>query len=340
MDSGAAMGTVAGRYYDGVTSRVHRVVLRVEGGQACLEGDAERRAPLDDIRVSERTTHAPRRLTFADEAVFEPDDRHALEALLLATGHRDGSVVRMQQSWRAVLVASVVLVAVLVLGYLFALPAGANLVARMLPVAVERQLGQGMLDVLDRRVFAPSKLSASRRDELAQAFARLAPPEDGAPAYHLVFRRSRIGPNAFALPSGDIVMTDEMVNLLEDDKAVLATLAHELGHLHERHLTRRLIQGSVVAAAITVVAGDAGSLLAGLPTLALDMHYSREAEQEADDYAAAMLQQNGIGLAHLERVFATLEDIEKENGVMPAYLSSHPASAERLARLRQRPHPH
>lgn len=337
MDGGATLGTaVAGRYYDGVTSRAHRVVLRVRDGHACLEGEAERSAPLNEIRVSERSTHAPRKLTFADDTVFEPDDRRAMDALLHETGHRDSTVVGMQQSWRAVLFSLVALVVVLAAGYLFALPAGAKLVAHMLPAAVERQLGDGVLDVLDRQVFKPTKLPASRRDELAQAFAQLAPPEDGAPAYRLVFRRSRIGPNAFALPSGDIVLTDELVNLLEDDKAVLATLAHELGHLHERHMTRRLIQGSVVAAAITVVVGDAGSLVAGLPAMALDMHYSRDAEQEADDYAAAMLHQNGIPLAHLERLFTTLEGLEKEHGTMPAYLASHPPSAERLARLRER----
>lgn len=333
---GGAAGEVAGRYYDGVTSRAHRVVLRVHDGEAWLEGEAERREPLAQVRVSERTAHAPRKLTFADEACFEPDERDALEALLHATGHRDSTVVRMQQSWRAVWTALAGLVFALAIGYLYVLPAAAGLVARLLPAAVERQLGQGLLDVLDSRVFDASKLPAARRTALAQAFARLAPPRDGAPPYQLVFRRSRIGPNAFALPSGDIVLTDELVELLQDDQAVLATLAHELGHLHERHLTRRLIQGSVVAAAGTVLFGDASALVAGLPALALDLRYSREAEQEADDYAVAMLRHNGIALTHLERLFATLQQMEEKEGAPPPYLSSHPPSAERLARLRRR----
>lgn len=150
----------------------------------------------------------------------------------------------------------------------------------------------------------------------------------------MVFRKSRIGPNAFALPSGDIVLTDEMVALLGDDGAVMATLAHELGHLHGRHLTRRLVQGSIVAAAGMVLYGDASSLVAGLPALALDLRHSRDAEREADDYAVALLERNGLPLAHLERVFAALHGLEKEARV-PAYLSSHPDTAERLARVRQ-----
>jgi Zn-dependent protease with chaperone function len=336
MDSG-----LTGTYFDGATSRAHRVTLAVRDGAVHLSGDVERSTPLADMRVAERIAHAPRRLTFPDEATFEAHDQAALDALLHATGHRDGKVVRAQQSWRGALAALCATAGVLVLGYLFLLPAGADLVARNLPVGVERQMGQGTLALLDRHVFSPSRLSEARRGELAARFARLVPPApvegmaDGpGPEWRLVFRKSRIGPNAFALPSGDIVMTDEMVELLKDDGAVMATLAHELGHLHGRHLTRRLVQGSIVAAAGMVLYGDASSLVAGLPALALDLHYSRDAEREADDYAIALLERNGLPLAHLERVFAVLHGLEKEARV-PAYLSSHPDTAERLARVRQ-----
>ncbi|GGX76222.1 M48 family metallopeptidase [Pseudoduganella dura] len=327
---------LTGNYFDGRTSRAHRVTLAVRDGMVHLGGDIERSTPLAQMRVAERIARAPRKLTFPDEATFEADDQGALDALLQATGHRDSPVVRAQQSWRGALAALGVTVGVVVLGYLFVLPAGADLVARTLPVAVERQMGQGTLALLDRHVFAPSRLSEARRGELAARFARLVPPgtvEGPAPVWRLVFRKSRIGPNAFALPSGDIVLTDEMVALLNDDGAVMATLAHELGHLHGRHLTRRLILGSAVAAASLLVSGDASSLVAGVPALALDLRHSRDAEREADDYAVALLERNGLPLAYLERVFVALDGLE-ENGAVPAYLSSHPATAERLARVR------
>ncbi|NRR33237.1 M48 family metallopeptidase [Oxalobacteraceae bacterium] len=351
---------VAARYFDGKTSRLHQVHLSVRAGIAYIEGEVQRSCALGELQVSERSRHAVRKLSFPDGAYLEISDTAAFAQLLEQSGQRDSWVVRAQQSWRGALLASGACVALLAAGYWLLLPAAAGLAARLLPVQIERKLGGGILEVLDQRIFQSSRLSPARQRELSAAFAALRPPGGGAQAWRIVYRSSLAGPNAFALPSGDIVLTDQMVKLLGDDQAVMGVLAHELGHLHHRHLTRRLIQGTAVATTVTLLFGDVSSILVTLPTLVLDMKYSRDAETEADDYAAAMLTQNGIGLEHLERVFAVLERIEGGDasvkpdaagggakqtetgspqsrggaGGMASYLSSHPGSAERLARLR------
>lgn len=323
---------VTGRYFDGKTSRLHRVTLTVTDGMAHLAGDVERSAPLASLRVSERARHAARKVSFDDGAWLEVDDRAAFAQLLANTGHRDTGVVRAQQSWRGVLLALGVTVGVVVASYVYVLPAAAVWVANALPVKVERQMGQGVLEILDKRALGPSKLAAARQEQLRRQFAALTAPEPDAPTWKLVFRSSRIGPNALALPSGDIVMTDELVNLLKDDQAVMAVLAHELCHLHRRHLTRRLVQSSAVAAATWVIFGDISAMLTALPTVALDMKYSRDAESEADDYAVAMLRRNGIDPEHMAQAFVKLG--EESGDRMSPYLSSHPATGERIARIR------
>jgi Zn-dependent protease with chaperone function len=328
------MSAVAARYFDGRSARLQHVMLSVEDGRAVLRGDVERSEALHTLRVSERSRHAARKVSFADGAYLEVDDRDAFAQLLRHTGHRDSLVVRLQQSWRATLAAAGATLAVLTLGYLYLLPALAAAVAAALPPAVEQQLGAGLLQVLDQRLLAPSSLSPQRQAALTQRFQRLQPLRDGVPAWRLRFRASRIGANALALPSGDIVLTDQMVLLLNDDDAVMAVLAHELGHLHAHHGMRRLIQGSVVAAVSGLVFGDVSALLATAPALLLDMHYSRDAEREADAYAMAMLQHNGIGLQHMVAVFELLQKQEqRQDGGLP-YVSSHPASAERMQRVR------
>ncbi|WP_342117092.1 M48 family metallopeptidase [Pseudoduganella sp. OTU4001] len=324
---------LAGRYFDGKTSRLHRVTLTVSGDTATLSGDVERSCALRELRVSERSAYAVRKVTFPDEACFEPDDRAAFDALLDATGHRDSVVVRMQRSWRMVLAAFAGTVAVMVPGYLYGLPLAADYIAQAMPASVERKMGQGLLELMDKRVLQPSEVDAARRQRIAASFAALQAPHADAPSYQLQFRKGNIGPNAFAMPSGDIVLTDELVNELSDG-AVLAVLAHELGHLHRRHMSRRIIQGSVVAATGGLMFGDVNGMVSTASAMLLDLNYSRDAENEADDYAADMLLHNGLPLRQLEQVFELLS--RERKGPSNAYLSTHPLSEERLARLRQR----
>lgn len=334
-DNVGAAATVAAHYFDGQTSRLYHVTLGVADDCVVLAGDIERTAPLSDMRVSERSSHAARKVTFPDGAYLEVNgavDKAALLDLLHATGYRDSRTVRWQQSWRGALLALVGAIVVLLLAYIFVLPKASDWLARALPVSMERKLGQGMLDFLDQHVFLPSTLSVARQQDLAEHFRRLAMPDNDSASHRIVFRKSKIGPNAFALPSGDIVMTDEMVRLLPDDDAVMGVLAHEMGHLHERHLTRRIIQGSAVAAAATLLFGDVSALISAAPTMLLDLKYSRDIENEADAYAIAVFQKNGIALEHLAAVFIELDKLER--GMPSPYLSSHPSSKERIARIR------
>ncbi len=48
------------------------------------------------------------------------------------------------------------------------------------------------------------------------------------------------GANAFALPGGVLFMTDALVALAEP-AAILGVLAHELGHVQQRHATRVVV---------------------------------------------------------------------------------------------------
>lgn len=335
MDERGDSAPIAAAYFDGHSSRLHRVTLQVRDGVAQVRGEAERDSPLGELRVSERSARALRRVTFPDGAYLEVRDLDAMAALLRRTGHADSWVVRLQQSWRGALAAAAGTVAALVLGYLYVLPAAADLLARAMPASMERQLGQGVLAVLDQRVFEPTRFSEQRMAQLSARFRQLQPPAGEAPQWRLVFRKSRIGPNAFALPSGDIVLTDEMVRLLEDDEAVMGVLAHELGHLHEHHITRRVIQGAVVTAGAAMLFGDVSTLLTTVPAALVDLKYSRDAERDADDYAIAMLRHNGIPLEHLARAFERMHEFEQKQGLKVAdYLSSHPATSERIARIR------
>lgn len=344
MDAPVSPAPVTAFYFDGKSSRRHTVTLQVADGVAhisSLVGDAapiERTCPIAQLRVSERLSRAARKVTYPDGAYLEIQDRHAFAELLHSTRHQDSLVVRVQQNWRATLAATATLIALLVLSYLYVLPAAAGLIARSLPLSVEQRIGAGALDFLDQHVLAPTALPEAQRAAITARFRGLTAPMENLPPYQIVFRKSRIGPNAFALPSGQIVLTDEIVTLLNDDDAVMGVLAHELGHLQRRHLMRRLIQSSAVGALATLLLGDVSAVIANVPTVLLDMKYSRDVEREADDYAIALFKANGMSRQKLAYVFEKLGQQESAgaNAIAP-YLSSHPASAERVGRILQAP---
>jgi len=307
------------------------VSLTVDDGLAILSGDVQRRCPLADLHVSERLSNASRKVTFPDGAYLEILDTAAFNALLATTGHDDSLVVQLQQSGRAIIAAVVLTTTLLTLGYLYALPALSEVVAKALPEKVERAIGTETLNFLDARMLAPSELPSERQQAIVNRFRSLTSPQDTTPGYTIVFRKSKIGPNAFALPSGHIVLTDEIVKLVDSDDAVMGILSHELGHLHERHLTRRILQSSAIGAVATVMYGDVSSVVANIPTLMLDLKYSRDAETEADDFAITMLKQNGISRSALIRTF---EKLDKDSSNRAPYLSSHPPTSDRIERIR------
>lgn len=74
-------------------------------------------------------------------------------------------------------------------------------------------------------------------------------------------------------------------------------------------------------------------MIANIPTVLLDMKYSRDVEREADDYAVELFKANGISRKKLAYVFEKLGEKEAAGGGVPPYLSSHPASAERVERI-------
>lgn len=331
---------LAAVYFDGLTSRSHRVMLAVEDGVARVTGEAERRCPLADLRVSEASRHGARIVTFPDGAFLEIDDKAAFASLLASTGHRGTLVARMQQSWRATLLAAAGMAVALLLLWRFALPLLADAVAAAVPAGVEQALGKRVLEEMDRTYFAASTLGQAEQARIAAQFAqltqsmRLTAGADGAPPYRLLFRKSRIGPNALALPSGQVVLTDELARLLQDDgDALTGVLAHELGHLQRRHLMRRVVHGAATGAAAMALFGDASAMLATVPALLLDLKYSRDAEIEADDFAAGAMAAAGLDP---ERLAEALERLAGDGGHTAAYLSSHPDTAERVARLRNR----
>lgn len=241
---------------------------------------------------------------------------------------------RTGRPWRRAALALLV-AAACVAGWQLARPLLADELADAMSPAQETRLGQGVLRELDIHTLAPSKLPLAQQERLASAFAGLQAPHEGAPPHRLLFRSGHTGALAFALPSGDIIVGDALVQALPDDAAVLAVLAHELGHLQRRHMLKRLVQEALLPAAVGMASGDMDWAVASTAALAPQMAWPQQAEVEADAYAADLLEHNGLSLRSLQEAPQALH---AQGGTQHPHLLLHPLSGERLAHLRERAH--
>lgn len=330
-------------YYDGRTSRRHAVSLR--GGSEGVEvigSGWTRHEPSAGLQVSEPIGGAPRTLTFADGSYCEVAQGRDLDTLLAAVGHRDHAVARWQNSWRLALAGVAFMLVALLAGYCWGLPWLAERTAPMIPPAAVSYMSQQVLKSLDGNMLAPSALSPERQRDLAEGLRRIAGSDPALAGSRLLFRSApKLGPNAFALPDGEVVLFDQLTALADSDEEVLGVLAHELAHVKFRHGLRQVIQSSVVAAVAASYFGDISSLLSGLTAVLLESKYSRGFELEADAYGATLMRRQGLSADGLATMLEKMERIHERKS--PAgqshadWLSSHPETAERIRRLRTMP---
>ncbi|MDE2181636.1 MAG: M48 family metallopeptidase [Alphaproteobacteria bacterium] len=337
---------VDGRYFFPHSARfvTARATLEDDG---VLKITGEDNAPLAEVRiravqVSSRLANIARRLTLPDGACFETYDNDGVDDLLREARRfgADSWVDRLERSWKSVVV-SVALAGLAGYAFVaFGIPAIAAKLAQDTPPAVSQLLAEQTMAALDRTYLKPSTLSAADRAKAEALFKRVAANEPRGPGgYHLVFRDGGVlAANAFALPDGRVVMTDELWHLVRNDEEIEGVFAHEMSHVNHAHGLTRVYEASLVPAAIAVVTGDlsqVSQLAVILPGILAQSAYSREFEQQADDDAAATMMRIG---ARPARLAAFLERLEAKTcgkgGCGPSWLGSHPRTAIRADRLR------
>lgn len=328
-------------YFDGKTSRRQPVNLIIGGGKLKVVG-RDLALIVDTRRVhrSLRVGNTPRWLYLPGGGACVTDENDAVDRITQT--RRYERMLHLCESRPAFAVIAVALVAVAV--WLLVdrgVPRAVDHIANHIPVETETTLGEQSLAGLSQHFLQPSKLPAARQKALREKFAAMVLATRDATPHRLEFRASPIvGPNAFALPSGIIVMTDELVRTSNNDLEVLGVLAHELGHVHHRHTMRRLLQSSATALIIAGITGDvasATSLAAVAPALLLQTKYSRDNEREADRYAIDMMRKANYNPGHLAAILHRMsaKDGKRAKGnMLPPFLSSHPPTEEREALAR------
>jgi Zn-dependent protease with chaperone function len=340
------MIVLRGFFYDGATSTQLPADCRVydngavhvhaaEGGGALL------RLPRFELKASPRLARTRRYLYFPQGQTFATEDHRAVDALVARFQKRSWlHVVHLLESRkRYLLICGAAMLAILWAAGRYGVPGTARVVAQHLPPAVVQNVGRQTLDLLDRSLFKASRLDPAEQERLQAHFQPLVQAHADLNLRVLFRSGGRLGANAFALPSGAVIFTDEMVRLARSDDELLAVLAHEAGHVAHRHGLQRIIQDSLLALAVRAVTGDVtgtSELFLGLPVVLTELAYSREFEREADQYALDYLRSNAVSPRNFANLMRRLQQEKlpegpEASGRWSNYLSTHPSTEERLA---------
>lgn len=349
-----------GNWYDGASStRVPAVATLADGDRLQVlrlpDETLLAEATMAGIRISPRLGATARRLTFEGGALFETEENDAVDKVQRqfhgARGRLHGLVHRLENRLGYVLLAFVVVLGLSAATVRYGVPAAAAWAAFRLPPAACDLASRQTLKILDRAVLSPSELPEKKRAQILSAFASTLSAHTHSPL-SIIFRKGGpLGANAFALPSGQIIFTDEMVAAAENDLELAAILSHEAGHVVRRHGLRMLIQDSLLAFLVMSITGDAAGtadILMALPVLLAEQSYSREFEREADRYALKFLDRTGIAPCHFANLLQRIDnqrqerDAPKKNNETTGkefrwthYLSTHPDTTERLRPFRK-----
>ena len=342
------MRKISGFYFADSSSKKQETFLLFDnnGFLTVFHQDGRRLSEPENIRhvsITSRLGNTPRIIRFKDNTIFETTDNDRIDACLKQFKPHHTFIHALESRFRYVVIAFFA-TAIFVWGTVqYGIPALAEQVAFAIPAESSRMLGQGALEFLDKGFLDASTLPTERQEELRKKFSSLIDNEGSLPI-RIEFRGGRgLGANAFALPDGTVVFTDQLVEMAENNDELIGVYAHEVGHIVRRHSMRNVLQSSAFAVIIIAVTGDVSSvpaLITAAPTLIVQSGYSRNFEREADLFAVQQLLQHDIDPMNLGTILTRMEKAylcdekgkacnARENDWMD-YLSTHPGTDERI----------
>ena len=177
-------------------------------------------------------------------------------------------------------------------------------------------------------------------NDLGRRIARNADPR-GIPYNFYVVNSDVV--NAFAIPGGHIYINRGLIERADNLSELAGVMAHEIGHVVERHGIEQMQKAQNANTALAVVYGvllgrnPSGIEQAGIQVggSAIFASYGREAEREADRVAIGYLMRSGISPNGLPSFFEELMAEQRRNpSRVEQWFSTHPLTSERVQNTR------
>jgi len=297
---------------------------------------------LESLSVSDRLGNTLRKVRHdSDGWVFVTSD-NSVDKIYTNQKNFKARVYKLEGSFGLSIIAVVVIALLSYSFVVWGVPFVSKRIANSLPLETNKAIAKDALKNMDKYMLEKSNIPKERQEEIISHFNKKILPlvKDKHLEFKINFREWKMGgesiANAFALPSGEIVLTDKFVNLAQNNDELDSVILHEVGHVVHRHSLQSIIQGTFVSTLSTMVIGDSsgiGDLATGLGSLMINSKYSRGHESEADRYAFTKMLEAGIDphsfTVIMNKMTAGEDNDKKESDTeddtdIIGYFSSHP----------------
>lgn len=196
------------------------------------------------------------------------------------------------------------------------------------------------------RQFGGLSGNASGREKVARVGAKLtsAIPKEAEVypyVFHLLDDDRTV--NAFALPGGQIFITDALFDQLQTEGQLAGVLGHEIGHVIGRHSAERIAKAELtqgIVGAVGVAAsgdgnGQSAQAIAAMVGNFLTLKYGRTDELESDELGVKIMATAGYDPHSMIGVMEILEKASGDRGGKPEFASTHPDPGHRIEEIQK-----
>ena len=326
---------VAGIFTDGLTGRIWHVEVYTHGPDLFIVqsdkvlakwplGDLRERRdqPRDDAMILSQFRAGVERLTLNDQTAMAAIRQAAPR---LRNSDLDYAQLRKIAVWAGAAIGSVLMIVFVVV------PALAMQLAVLVPPKSEQALGEASIgqiqwalstfgDAPVRFCDQPDGLAA-----LEAMMARLEPSFTSSFAVNLRVINHDMQ-NAFAVPGGQIVVFDGLLQAAKSPEEVAGVIGHELGHVVHRDPLRLALRSAGTVGILGMVLGDfsGGTLALVLAEQLISASYAQDAEAAADAFGFKLLADSGLPSSPLGGFFDRIADLVGRSDGPMSHLASHP----------------
>jgi len=142
--------------------------------------------------------------------------------------------------------------------------------------------------------------------------------------------------NAFALPGGQIFITEALAKRLTSDDQLAGVLGHEIGHVIGRHSAEHMAQMELTQGLVSAgqIATNDPNMMASYVGQMINLKFGRDDELESDKFGVNYMHQAGYSAEAMIEVMQILEQASG-NSSQPEFQSTHPSPANRIEHLKQ-----